>query len=184
MTITIRKKEGSIKMDFGQCISELIDILKREIRSFNTIIELLILEQKSLVENDNELLLDVLERQEDVLSSIACLEKSRMEIINKVADQIGEDPNTLTITRLAEFVSKDLQKELVETAHILSKINDDINHKKMTNSILINQGIMIVESQIRFILKAIGKEDLVKEIYSSGADNGQVSGSISIDSRM
>lgn len=184
MTIKIREKKGSDTVVLEKYIVELIDILKREIRSFNAIVELLILEQKGLVECNNELLLEVLGRQEDVLSSIACLEKSRLEIVQKIAEHLGEDPVTLNVTKLSEIVGEDLKKELDETAHVLSTINEDIRHKRITNSILINQGIMLVESQIRFILKAIGKEDIVKEIYSQDADSGQVSGSISIDGRM
>ena len=171
-------------MDIEHYFSELIDILKREIRSFNAIVELLILEQKGLIESNNGLLLEVLGRQEDVLSSIACLEKSRMEIVKKIADYIGEDPGMLTISKLSEIAGDDFKKELLETAHVLSAINEDIRQKKISNSMLINQGIMIVESQIRFILKAIGKEDLIKEIYSPGADNGRICGSISVDSKI
>ena len=66
----------------------------------------------------------------------------------------------------------------------MSTINEDIRHKRISNSMLINQGIMIVESQIRFILKAIGKEDLIKEIYSPDANNGQIFGCIRVDNRM
>ena len=74
MTIKLRENRGDTKVDMDHYFSELIDILKHEIRSFNTIVELLILEQKGLVECNNVLLLEVLERQEDVFSSIACLE--------------------------------------------------------------------------------------------------------------
>ena len=184
MTIKLKKKIGGCKLNMEHNFFELIDILKREIRSFNAIVELLILEQKGLIESNNDLLLEVLGKQEDVLSSIACLEKSRMEIVKKIADHIGENPDTLTISKLSEIAGDDFKKELLETAHVLFTINEDIRQKKISNSILINQGIMIVESQIRFILKAIGKEDLIKEIYSSDADNGQMCGSIRVDSRM
>ena len=184
MTIKLRENRGDTKVDMDHYFSELIDILKHEIRSFNTIVELLILEQKGLVECNNVLLLEVLERQEDVFSSIACLEKSRIEIIKKIADTIGEDPDELTISRLSEIAGEDIKKELLETAHVLSTINEDIRHKRISNSMLINQGIMIVESQIRFILKAMGKEDLIKEIYSPDANNGQIFGCIRVDNRM
>lgn len=171
-------------MDLKQYISKLIDILRREIRSFNAIVELLILEEKGFVECDNELLMNVLEKQEDVFSSIACLEKSRADIITKIAEQIGEDPNSLTISKLAKVVDDPLKRELIETAHVLSQINEDLKKKKITNNMLIKQGIMIVESNIRHILKALGREDLLKNMYSSNADAGQISGSVYIDGRM
>ena len=56
--------------------------------------------------------MEVLGRQEDVLSSIACLEKSRLEIVQKIAEHLGEDPVTLNVTKLSEIVGEDLKKEL------------------------------------------------------------------------
>ena len=50
-------------MGLEKSISEITDILKREIRSFNTILELLTLEEKSLVECDANALADILERR-------------------------------------------------------------------------------------------------------------------------
>ncbi len=184
MTININKNKGDGTLDLRQYISKFIDILRREIRSFNTIVELLILEEKGLVECDNELLMNVLEKQGDVFSSIACLEKSRTDIIIKIAEKTGEDPNTLTISRIAEIIDDPLKRELVETAHVLLQINEDIKHKKTTNNMLIKQGIMVVESNIRYILKVFGREDMLKDIYSSNADAGNISGSICIDGRM
>ncbi len=184
MSINRRKHNGDSKVDLKQYTAELIDILRREIRSFNIIVELLILEEKGLVECDNNLLIKVLERQEDVFSSIACLEKSRIDIISRIAENIGEDPNTLTISKLAEIIDDPLKKELVETAHVLAQINEDLQKKKTTNARLIKQGALIVESNIRFILKAYGKENLIKNIYSSDADIGQISGGVCVDGKM
>ena len=69
-----------------------------------------------------------------------------------------------------ELVDDPLKKELVESGHVLSRINKDIKQKKTTNTMLIKQGIMAVEGNIRFILKALGKEDLIKDIYYPFAD--------------
>lgn len=184
MTIKLRENRGDTKVDMDHYFSELIDILKHEIRSFNTIVELLILEQKGLVECNNVLLLEVLERQEDVFSSIACLEKSRMDIIRKIAEKIGEDPDRLTISKLSIIVDDPLKKELVETAHVLLKINEDLKQKKTTNNMLIKQGAMIVEGNIRYLLKTFGKEGMMENTYSSNADAPGISGSLHIDGRL
>ncbi len=171
-------------MALEKYIREITDILKREIRSFNTILELLILEEKSLVECDSQALAEVLERQEDVFSSIACLEKSRMDIIKKIAEQIGTDPKKLTISQLSKVVEDPLKKELVKTAHVLLQINEDLKKKKATNNMLIKQGAMIIEGNIRYILKTFGKEGMLEETYSSNADAPKISGGIHIDGRL
>lgn len=184
MTKTTSRKAGENSLDYERNITELTTILKREIRSFNTIVELLVLEGKALVECDNNLLMQVIEREEDVLTSIACLEKSRMEVVRKIAAHIKENPDTLTVTNIAETVEGPLKNELVETAHVLNEINADIQQRKLSNNLLIKQGIMVIESNIRSILKAAGKENLIKDIYSAGAEYGRISGSIRIDGRL
>ena len=124
--------------------------------SFNTIIELMILEEKGLIESDNQLIVKVLEKQEDVFSSIACLEKSRMNLIEKIAENVGAAANTLTISKIAAYAEETYKSDLLETAHVLSKINKDINKRRNSNSMLIRQGMAMIESNIRFLLKNYG----------------------------
>ena len=163
---------------------ELINILKKEVQSFNTINELLTLEEKSLIGFDTKSLTGILERQEDVFSSIACLEKSRLEILDKISDASGVTVDDLTITRLSEIIDGDLQKKLVDTGHVLERVYEDIKKKKMSNNMLINQGILLIESDILIILKALGKKDAVSSGYSAKAENKTVTGSVLIDGRM
>ncbi len=165
-------------------VKELISILRREIQSFNTIVELLILEGKGLVECNNDLLIDVIGRQEDVLTSIACLEKSRIECVFKIADALGVDADSLSISKIAEIQDSPLKKDLQEAAHILSQINRDIQLRKKANTLLIKQGAMIVDYNIRFLLKAMGKEDQVRDTYTSGANVCGVTGGMRVDGKL
>ncbi len=171
-------------MELENLVVELKDLLRREIQSFNIIVELLILEEKGLIECDNNLLVHVLEREEDVFSSIACLEKSRTEIIEKICLLTGENPDTLTISKIAERVDNPLKKELFETAHVLSQINEDLKQKKITNNVLIKQGAMIVEGNIRYILKEFGTEVCGDDTYTSNANAAKLSGSVHVDGRL
>ena len=52
MTIPMRKRKGESLMGVERYVTELTDVLKMEVRSFNAVIELLILEEKSLVAFD------------------------------------------------------------------------------------------------------------------------------------
>lgn len=165
-------------------INELIHILKKEIQSFNAINELLILEEKNLVEFDIRSLASILEKQEDLFSSIACLEKSRMDVLVKIGELAGEKLEALTIIRLSEMVDDPARKMLVETGHVLNSINESLALKKTSNAMLIKQGIMLVESDIRSILRALGKAEPAAQGYSSKAQHEDQAGSICIDGRM
>lgn len=174
--------EGMV--DCESDVHELIAILQREVRSFTTLLELLIIEEKGLVDSDNNLLIDVLGRQEDVLSSISCLEKSRAEIVSRIAAMMGIDADTATVSQIAERVDEPSKRELRETAHVLSQINEHLLRKKSTNTMLIRQGALMVENNLRYLLKACGRENVDAGIYSARAGKGQISGSIGIDGRM
>ena len=171
-------------MVLEKLIAELTDILKREIRSFTIILELLILEEKSLVECDSKGLATILERQDDIFSSIACLEKSRMDVLGKIADLTDVSPETITISKLTESVDTPLRKELVENGHILARLNEDIQRKKTLNTMLINQSIMLVESDIRLILSAVSRDENKEAVYNSRAISDGTSKSVCIDERI
>ncbi|MBT4485146.1 MAG: hypothetical protein HOC71_15885 [Candidatus Latescibacteria bacterium] len=171
-------------MVLKKSILEITDILKREIRSFNTILELLILEEKSLVECDTNALADILERQGDVLSSIACLERSRVDVLMKIAEQTKQDPDTLTVSSLTESAEGPIKKEFIESGHILARLNEDIQRKRATNAILINQAIMLVESDIRVILDTANRLENKETGYTPQAESERTSESVCIDERM
>jgi len=171
-------------MELDGCIRELLDIMKREVQSFNSISELLILEKKTLIEFNTRELAEILERQEDVFSSIACLEKSRITLLVKIGNMTGDNPESLSVSRLATMVENPLRKKIIEVGHILDTIHDDIRNKKASNSMLIKQGIMMVESDIRVILGAIGYPAAPNVGYGSNAQQNGLSGSVCIDGRM
>ena len=164
-------------------ISEIKDILNREIRSLTTVLELEILEEKSRVKNDNQMLIDFVERQEDVFSSRACLEKSRMEILDKISEETGETVENITVSKLAELVNNPLKKELVENGYIMSGLHEDIQRKKASNTMLINQAIMFVESDIRTIFNSVNQKDENETIYTSQAGSDNIPRSVCIDKK-
>ena len=165
-------------------VGELSDILKRETRSFSAIFELLVLEEKCLVNCDREGLRDVLERQGDIMSSIACLEKSRIELIAKIAELSGEKTESLTLIRLAALVDDPLHRELIETGHILSELHHDVTRKKNTNSMLIKQAMLMVENDIRLVLNAINTSERNNAVYSPASKPMRPAAGVCLDQRL
>lgn len=171
-------------MGIDTLIKELLQILKKEVQSLNTVSELLILEEKSLIDFDIKSLSEHIEKQEDVYSSIACLEKSRKDVLEKIGEKTGVEPETLCVSKLSEMIDNPLRKQLAETRHVLDTVYADINLKKTSNTMLIRQGIMFVESDIDIILRAFGKTEPEKPVYSSKAVTDKPSRSYRIDGRM
>lgn len=163
---------------------ELHGILRREIRSFTSILELLMLEEKELISCNADALRDILARQEDVLSSIACLEKSRIQVIGRIADDLGIPLDGLTVNRIAGYPDAELAAELEEAGHVLKRLTEEIQRRKRSNALLINQSLMMIEGNIRLICRAAGIDD-VECVYSgSVGDTGVAVPSIRIDQAM
>jgi len=165
-------------------IVKVVDILKRELQSFRAVLDLLILEEKCLVECDTVGLAEILEKQEDVFSSIACLEKSRMDSLAKISKQTGEPPDEITISRLAVMAEGRLKKELLDIGHLLGRLHEDIQRKKKSNTLLINQSIMLVESDIRVILDALDRGETPEPGYTPRAETGKTAKSVCVDQKM
>ena len=171
-------------MDVSEHVLELIQILKREIQSFNAIIELLILEEKSLIKFDTKSLTELIGRQEDVFSSIACLEKSRQDILVRISQITGEDPQKMTVSKLSDMIDDPVKKKLVEAGHILDAVYKDMKLKKTSNAMLIRQGMVLIENDIRAIHKALGKKYTDNVVYTSASRRENKLGSIRVDGRM
>jgi len=165
-------------------IMRVADILRREIQSFKTVLDLLILEEKCLIECDTVGLAEILEKQEDVFSSIACLEKSRMDSLVKISEQTGEAPEEITISGLAGMVEGTLRKELLDIGHLLGRLHEDIQRRKKSNTLLINQSIMLVESDIRIILSALNRGEDSEPGYTPRAEADKTTKSICVDQKM
>jgi flagellar biosynthesis/type III secretory pathway chaperone len=155
-------------MGIDRQISELVDILKMEIRSFNSINELLILEEKALISCDSAAIADLTGRLGDVLSSVACLEKSRLEVLERIAAETGREARELNVSMMAKLASADIRKDLVESGKILSAIYEDIKRRKSANTLLIRQGIVMVENDIRLMLNTRAQIGDKSALYSSG----------------
>ena len=171
-------------MGLDRHISELVDILKMEIRSFNTINELLILEEKALISCDSAAIADLTGRLGDVLSSVACLEKSRFEVLDRIAGETGRRANDLNVTVMATLTSADIRKDLVESGKILSAIYEDIKRRKSANSLLIRQGIVMVENDIRLIMNTRAQIGDKAALYSSGQATLPCPGGVYFDGTM
>ncbi len=184
MTILSKKGKGTFRLGIDGYISALLDILRMEIRSFNAVIELLILEEKCLILCDSAGLAEVVGRQSDLISSIACLEKSRMDILERIAVESGKDANELTVAALSRLAGDARRKELTETAEILAHIHEDMKRKKISNSLLIRQGVMMVENDIRLIMSVCGRKEGKESMYTSSAGKRKNPGNFYLDGKI
>ena len=171
-------------MKHESLVRELIMILNSECKSFSAVNELLMIEEKCLIENDRKALEENVMRQDDIFNSIACLEKSREEVCVHLAELFGRDSASLTITAVADMVDGALSHELLDTGHKLNAIQNDIRRRRITTSLLLRQGMMMIESDIRTLVNAFGVQSDAKTTYSSSARETVKSGGIRIDGHM
>ena len=169
-------------MTIDKLAGELQDILRVEIRSFSALLESLILEEQCLVSCDTVELANIVGRQEDVISSIACLEKSRIELVERIAQETGMHAEMLHISTIATLVDDEHGKDLLDSMHVLRGLKDEIRKKKQTNTVLIKQSLMMVESDVRLMVGMINGES-APAVYSHDARPDSVGRSMRVDQR-
>ena len=104
--------------------------------------------------------------------------------MEKIAGETGVEADAVTVSFLAGKVEGALARELLDAGHILKELDAEIRRRKSSNSMLINQSILILESDIRLILNAVNGARSKKSGYSSKAKTGGEDGSVCIDARL
>ncbi|HUV30190.1 MAG TPA: flagellar protein FlgN [Acidobacteriota bacterium] len=119
-------------------LNRLIDIIGREAALFESFLELLDQQKRTLVSNHLEGLNEVTDKQREKLVESRLLSRERDELIRqiKAANSLEGD---VTVTRLLEFADRDQAERLTQLREIILDMNDRIARARNTNAMLLNQ---------------------------------------------
>ena len=138
-------------------VKRLTELLDNEVKCFEKIQNILLREQRCLVENDKEALEEILSEKEDVMSSLSCLEKSRHNLLEKLSVEFGEDVSELTVSRISERMGGEKGRRLRETGRSLKSHYDQIKRTEWSNSKLIQQSLEYNRKSLLFIHSLLGQ---------------------------
>ena len=157
--------------------NKLTDIVSREVKQFELFLKLLIDQQNYLVANDLENLNRVIKEQETAILVTRELEKNRMRVIAELSEQIDDDPNNMTLSRVTKSLAQPQALKLEKMQRALTDLHAKINKVKSKNEFLIKKSMEYIEGTVRLL--ASGNNEI--PTYGDGNSREQKSPSIAVN---
>ncbi|MCK5329274.1 MAG: flagellar protein FlgN [Candidatus Latescibacteria bacterium] len=122
-------------------VSELIEIIHKEMRLLHNLLELVNDEQQTLLLNDAEGLVGNLTRQEALLEKADQLEKQRLRVTEVLSRKLRVAPEELSMSRLMDLVEEAHSTELGKLQQTLVEAHQKIGETNRNNELLIRQSM-------------------------------------------
>ena len=122
-------------------VSELIEIIHKEMRLLHNLLELVNDEQQTLLRNDAEGLVGNLTRQEALLEKAEQLEKQRLRVTEVLSRKLRVAPEELSMSRLMDLVEEAHSTELGKLQQTLVEAHQKIGETNRNNELLIRQSM-------------------------------------------
>jgi len=126
-------------------VTKFVEIMNQEVGCFTKLLDLLMGEQKSLIDNDIDSLQTVLQEQDNLLAQISGLEKKRLEVSTAISQKLKVEKGELTIGRLTRLVKGCQGVELEKLGNTLLELQRRIETANRNNKLLIKQSMRYVD---------------------------------------
>ena len=130
---------------------KIVDVVNREASCLEEFLNLLIDQQKFLVENDIENLKDGVAKQQQIISKVKALEKNRAQLVAQYSAGNDLNPKDVTISNLARRAEGEIADKLLGLQSTLMSLHQKIEKAKRKNEFLIEHSMKYIEGTIRLI---------------------------------
>jgi uncharacterized protein YeeX (DUF496 family) len=139
-------------------VSQLIEVINKEILCLENFLTLLSEEQKFLVENDVDSLRRSIEEQEKTIRDERKLEQVRIKLTDALAEKLKIDKGEVNIPKLIELVEESYSTKLRELQSTLSSLYANLERQRKKNEFLIKQSMKYVDKSIKIFLGLEGRD--------------------------
>ena len=134
-----------------QLVVRLIDIIEKEVSTFEQLLEMLQHQQKALVTHAVDEIEAAVDQQHSLADQTSILENARVLVVEELAEALSVDPKTLTISRLLEFMPSSDAERLTWMRESLVDIQDQIAETNRHNTLLIKQSLKYVDKTMQIL---------------------------------
>lgn len=159
-------------------INRLIEIISKEAALFESFLDLLEQQKRSLVTNDVTDLTRITEEQQRKLTESQMLDRERRQLVERIkaANEIDGD---LTVTRLIELVDDQQARRLRELKELVLGLNTKITETRNSNAMLLNQS----REFIARTMAALARVNNPESTYAPRNAKAEKRGSVMMDRR-
>lgn len=130
---------------------ELVEIIRKEVVVFESLLEKLTEERSALVSQDLEGLQGALSTQASLVERSRELETARVAASDKLAETLGATEDTVTLRQLIEKVQGPEAATLAEVREQLLALKDKIECVNQHNTLLVKQSMKYVDKNIQIL---------------------------------
>ncbi len=138
-----------------------IKLFKREYEEYKNLQETARKKQNTIIENDIEKLSSILSDEQNLLNDIEQLEKDRIDLLQKIADENNIDTNDeqISFNELVDLFSDGEKKELRNIKDNLVSVLSELEEINEENRQLIEDSLMINAQNFEMIRNAVKKDN-------------------------
>ena len=133
-------------------VSQLIEVINKEISCLERFLTLLSEEQEFLVEKDIDSLRKSIEEQEKTIQDERKLEEARIKLTDSLAGNLKIDKEEVNISKLIELVEESYSTELRQLQSTLASLYAKLERQRKKNEFLIRQSMKYVDKSIKVFL--------------------------------
>jgi iron-sulfur cluster repair protein YtfE (RIC family) len=126
-------------------VSQLIEVINKEILCLEKFLFLLSEEQKFLVEKDLDSLRKSIEEQEQTIRDQRKLEEARIKLTDSLAGKLRIDEQEVNMSKLIELVEESYSTQLRELQSTLVSLYAKLERQRKKNEFLIKQSMKYVD---------------------------------------
>ncbi|MCK4384944.1 MAG: flagellar protein FlgN [candidate division Zixibacteria bacterium] len=153
-------------------VSQLIEVINKEILCLEKFLTLLTEEQKFVVENDIDSLQKLVEEQEKTIRDERKLEDERIKLTDSLAEKLKIDKADVNISRLIELVEESYSTKLRELQSTLASLYAKLERQRKKNEFLIKQSMKYLDKSIN-IFSGLEGRDINYSIFQQKNKNVQ-----------
>ncbi len=153
-------------------VSQLIEVINKEILCLEKFLTLLTEEQKFVVENDIDSLQRSVEEQEKTIRDERKLEDERIKLTDSLAEKLKIDKTDVNISRLIELVEESYSTKLRELQSTLASLYAKLERQRKKNEFLIKQSMKYLDKSIN-IFSGLEGRDINYSIFQQKNKNVQ-----------
>ena len=132
-------------------VVRLIDIIEKEVNTFEQLLDTLQNQQKALVTHSVDEIDAAVGKQQALSDQTTTLEKARVLVVEEMAETLSVDPKTLTISRLVESMPTSDAERLTWMRESLMEVQDRISATNLHNTLLIKQSLKYVDKTMQIL---------------------------------
>lgn len=132
-------------------IMQLVDVIRREVDAFQSLLESLEHERDALVHHEVHALAEASAAQQALTAASAQLEAERVRIVKRLSAVLREDADSLTLKRLIERVGGAHSDRLREMRETLMDLQQKIQKANRHNALLIKQSMKYVDKSLQIL---------------------------------